>query len=105
MNLQTLLTTREKELVQKLKSESLEALESYAKLLMKELGSDNYAGMMREVMKAISEMESGQNQFALIQLTIKDFLPNKAVLSDIYERLGAIVAMILAHKMREATQH
>jgi hypothetical protein len=90
----------EKTLVEKLRSMNLDELEFHAKELMLELGSEDYGFVMKKVMQALESEPNTDGRFTLIQNTLRDTLPNKAVMSDIYARLASIVMMIIAARYK-----
>jgi len=94
------ISLNESELVGKLKTMSIEELEEHARAIVKDMGSDNYPGLMKQVMQTVKDTQ-GAERFQALQACIKDFLPNEAVMSDIYERLAAILMMILSRKFRD----
>ena len=102
MKTHEVISIKEAELVAKLKVMPIDELESHAKQIVKDMGSDNYPGLMREIMTAIKEQApEGNSQFQIIQAIIREFLPNEAYMSDIYARLAAIIMMILSKKFND----
>tara|TARA_R110001592_G_scaffold24536_1_gene94408 strand:- start:18233 stop:18574 length:342 start_codon:yes stop_codon:yes gene_type:complete len=97
---QQVMALKESELVGKLKDMSTSELERHAENIMKEMGSSDYSQIMSSVMKALKQDNIEQSQFAIVQKTLEDLLPNKAYFSDIYARLGAIVMSIIARKFK-----
>lgn len=91
----------EKELVAALKQMPVEDLELHAFHLMQDLGSDDYGAVMRTVMQALENHTEQSGQFDLIQNTLRNSLPNKAHMSDIYQRLASIIMLIIMRKYRE----
>ncbi len=98
---QDIITLPEKDLVAKLKPMGVEELEGHAQGLMLELGEEDYSKIMKQVMSEISNSnDQSKSRFELIQDILRDELPNKAIMSDIYQRLASIVMLILAKKYR-----
>jgi len=101
MHIHELMRLKENELVQRLKPLDEADLERHARELIAEMGSDNYAGVMSQVMKAVQEdLEPDQSRFDKVQQTLQSSLPNQAYMSDIYARLAAIVMMIISKKFK-----
>lgn len=94
----------EKMLVEKLRKMEIEELEQHAKGLMSELGSEDYGRIMKQVMQALESSQESDSKFTLVQNTLRTTLPNKAVMSDIYERLASIVLMIIAARYKSLLQ-
>lgn len=106
MQTQDLISLPESELVQQLKLMSLDELERHAMQIVKDLGSDNYAGLMRQAMDSLkSTSDSSQSQFERLQALVRDVLPNKAYMSDIYARLATIMMMVLSRKFDQALRN
>ncbi len=102
MHIHEIMSLKENELVQRLKPMSLERLEHHAQELIEEMGSDNYAGIMSQVMKTLNQRsDSEQPAFERVQQTLQQHLPNQAYMSDIYARLAVIVMMIISKKFKE----
>ncbi|KZX82283.1 hypothetical protein A3715_00585 [Oleiphilus sp. HI0009] len=92
----------EKELVAALKSMSTNELEVHANNIMHDLGGDDYGTIMKLVMQTLEQdQHAGSDRFKTIQNVLRDNLPNKAHMSDIYERLASIVMLIIMQKYRE----
>ena len=90
---------KEAELVDRLKSMSLEELEFHTLNIMKDMGAKSYPEMMTLIMTTIKEdHQEGYSQFETVQKTLQDTLPNKAFMSDIYARLAAMVMTIISRK-------
>lgn len=90
---------KETELVDRLKTMSLEELEFHALNIMKDMGADNYPSIMTTIIKTIKEDDQeGFSRFETVQKTLQDILPNKAYMSDIYARLAAMVMTIISRK-------
>lgn len=101
LSTQDVLRLPESELVAALKAMQLEELEQHAEALIDELGSEDYSGVMKAVMRAL-ESDSGQSdRFTQIQNILRDTLPNKAHMSDIYQRLASLIMLILMRKYKE----
>ncbi len=98
MKTHEIISINESDLVGALKTMSLDQLEKHAKQIIKDMGSDNYAGLMTEAMQVVKAESDQAQKFQALQNTIRDFLPNEAVMSDIYARLAAILMMILSRK-------
>jgi len=90
---------KEAELVEKLKTMSLEELEFHALNIMKDMGADRYPQIMTTVMQTLQEDQGeGYSRFETVQNTLQNELPNKAYMSDIYARLAAMVMTIISRK-------
>jgi len=101
LNSNEVISVKEAELVSKLKEMNIEELEHHAKKIMNDMGTDEYSGVMSNIMKAIKEeQKEGYNQFESVQKILEDELPNKAYMSDIYARLAAIVMTIISRKFK-----
>lgn len=98
MKTHEIISIKEPELVGVLKTMSLDQLEKHAKQIIKDMGSDNYAGLMTEAMQVVKAETDQAQKFQALQNAIREFLPNEAVMSDIYARLAAILMMILSRK-------
>jgi hypothetical protein len=99
LSTQDIMILSEKELVAKLKPMNTEELEHHAQGLMLELGEEDYAKIMKQVMAELNNSEKQvQSRFELVQNVLRNELPNKAIMSDIYQRLASIVMLILAKK-------
>ena len=93
---------KESELVSKLKEMTIDELEQHAQTIMEDMGSNNYSGIMTDVMKCLKEDQSkGYSRFEMVQKKLQDSLPNKAYMSDIYARLAAIVMTIISRKFQD----
>lgn len=99
-NTQEVMTIKESELVNKLKSMHTKELENHADMIMREMGTKAYSQIMASIMQAINDAPATDNKFQIVQKTLETLLPNKAYFSDIYERLSALVIMILARKLK-----
>jgi hypothetical protein len=105
LSTQEVMLMPESELVAVLKVMSLDNLEQHARGLMKELGSNHYAKLMSLLLSGLQKERQKNNmsnteRFSFVQNTIRDFLPNKALMSDVYERLATIIMLIIAQKYR-----
>jgi hypothetical protein len=80
---------------------SVEQLEQHAEGVISELGSDDYSGIMKIVMKALESQPTQTNRFTQIQNILRDTLPNKAHMSDIYQRLASMIMLILMRKYKD----
>ena len=105
LSTQEVMLMPEPELVAVLKGMSLDNLEQHARGLMDELGSNHYAKLMSLLLSELQKQGQKNNmsstqRFSLVQNTIRNFLPNKALMSDIYERLATIIMLIIAQKYR-----
>ena len=98
---QDVLRLPESELVAALKAMPVDELEQHAEALIAELGSDDYSGVMKVVMKALESEPNQTNRFTQIQNILRDTLPNKAHMSDIYQRLASMIMLILMRKYKE----
>ena len=56
---------------------------------------------MKLIMKALEGQQSNPKRYVKIQSVLRDTLPNKAVMSDIYERLATILMLILVRKYKQ----
>ena len=101
LSTQDILRLSESELVASLKSMSIDDLEQHAEALILELGSDDYSGVMKAVMRALETQEKQQDRFTHVQNILRDTLPNKAHMSDIYQRLASMIMLILMRKYKE----
>ena len=101
LSTQDVLRLPEAELVTALKAMTVDELELHAEGLITELGSDDYSSLMKVVMKALESENSTQDRFAQIQNILRDTLPNKAHMSDIYQRLASMIMLILMRKYKE----
>lgn len=88
----------ESELVNALKSMPTDELEFHANNIMLDLGGDDYGALMKHVMQVLESQNDPSKRFAQIQDTLRDSLPNKAQMSDIYERLATIVMLIITRR-------
>ena len=91
----------EPELVAALREMPVEQLEQHAEALIPELGSGDYSGIMKVVMKALESEPKQTDRFTQIQNILRDTLPNKAHMSDIYQRLASMIMLILMRKYKE----
>ena len=98
---QDVLRLPEPELVAALKAMSVEQLEQHAEGVISELGSDDYSGIMKIVMKALESQPTQTNRFTQIQNILRDTLPNKGHMSDIYQRLASMIMLILMRKYKD----
>lgn len=104
MKIEELIRIKEADLVNRLKLMDTDELETHARTLIKELGSENYSGLMKTVMNTLEENPNTEQRFAVVQDTIRDFLPNQAIMSDIYARLAAILMMIISRRFKTIYQ-
>ena len=101
LNGKEVISIKEAELVSKLKEMSIEELEHHAQAIMKDMGTEEYSGVMSNIMKTIKEeKKEGYSQFESVQKQLEEALPNKAYMSDIYARLAAIVMTIISKKFK-----
>ena len=98
---QDILRLSESELVASLKNMPIDELEQHAEALILELGSDDYSGTMKAVMRVLETQEGQADRFAHVQNILRDTLPNKAHMSDIYQRLASMIMLILMRKYKE----
>lgn len=92
---------KEAELVAALKIMPDEELEDHAFSLVEELGGNDFGALMKLIMKELEGEQSNQKRYLKIQSVLRDTLPNKAVMSDIYERLATILMLILVRKYKK----
>ena len=101
LSTQDVLRLPESELVAALKAMPIEEIEEHAEALIAELGSDDYSGVMKTVMRALESTSKQSDRFTQIQNILRDSLPNKAHMSDIYQRLASMIMLILMRKYKE----
>jgi len=88
----------EADLVSALKQMPTEQLELHANNIMVDLGGDDYGALMKHVMQVLETQSDPAKRFSQIQNTLRDSLPNKAQMSDIYQRLATIVMLIITRR-------
>jgi len=96
-----ILKLNEKELVSAIKTMPDEELEQHALGLMEELGGNDYSGLMKTVMKELENDMTNAERYVHIQNVLRDALPNKAHMSDIYERLASMIMLIIMRKYKQ----
>lgn len=101
MKTHELISMPEAELVKAVKTMPIDELEQHAKQIIKDLGGDNYGALMKQAMQTVQSEAEGGSRFETLKALIKDSLPNKAVLSDIYARLAALMMVIISRKLNE----
>lgn len=104
MKTHEMISIPEAQLVKALKDMPIEEMETHAKTMIKDLGSDNYAGLMKQAMKIVESASAQDNRFELVKNLIRESVPNEAVMSDIYARLAAIMMTIMSRKFRDLMQ-
>lgn len=89
----------EAELSPLLKTMPLEELEMHIQNMLKDLGCTSYASTMLALMGLIKDTAGKGSGFNRLQDYLRDNLPNKAMMSDFYARLAAMVMVFLVRKV------
>lgn len=89
----------EAELTPLLKTMPLDELETHIQNMLKELGCSDYANTMLALMRLIRDNGTKGSTFNLLQDYLRDTLPNKVMMSDLYARLAAMVMVFLVRKV------
>lgn len=89
----------ESELTPLLKTMSLEELELHIRNMLNDLGCSDYAATMLALMRLIQDNAGKGSSFHRVQDYLRDNLPNKVMMSDLYARLAAMVMVFLVRKV------
>ncbi len=99
MQTHELLKLSEAELSPLLKTMSLTELELHIQQILEDLGARSYSNTMLDVMRLVQASGSSSDRFHRLQDYLRDTLPNKAMMSDLYARLAAMMMVFLVRKV------
>lgn len=89
----------EAELTPLLKTMPLEELEMHIQKMLNDLGCSDYATTMLALMRLIQDNKGKGSSFHRVQDYLRETLPNKVMMSDLYARLAAMVMVFLVRKV------
>jgi hypothetical protein len=89
----------EAELSRLVKTMPLNELETHIQTMLDNLGCSDYASTMLTLMRLIKDNIGKGDGFHRVQDYLRDTLPNKAMMSDLYARLAAMVMVFLVRKV------